>query len=201
MGILETVGGIVVALVSGAGGAVLLEVFWKPRRDRRKAATLLLAEILLNTELLLMQTRARQARPKSIPGDFHMSTLAWDTVSNALVELPAEVLKSVLLLYNRYRDLNTFVGQFAEALRDVDANEPGSAVRLRAERHSDVIIDVFNTSIDSTIDHAKKLSVTLFKIAGIKPTGEMDYEAMKAKVDRLFEEREERIRRLNQGRR
>lgn len=193
MAILIALGGIALALISGAGGSALLEMFWRPRRDQKKAATLLLAEILLDTELLFMQAHARFKNPKNIPGDFHMSTLAWDTAASAIVELPPEVLKSALLLYNRYRDMNANVAQFATAVENVERTASGSAERKRAERQADVIIDVFNTSIDSAIDHAKQFTPTLFKLAKIKPAADLDMDNLKAKVDRLIAEREDRI--------
>ena len=199
MDVLGVLGTAALAIASGAGGSALLELFWKPKRDRKKAATLLLAEILLNTELLLMQAHARFKKPKNIPGDFHMSTLAWDTAASALVELPAQTLKSVLLLYNRYHDLNGNVTLFDGALRDIESHAVGSPERQRADRRADVIVDVFNTGIDSAIDHAKKLTPELFGLAKIKPAGDVDSDKLKAKVDQLFAEREDRIRRLNQA--
>jgi hypothetical protein len=197
MEILIVLGGIALALISGAGGSALLEMFWRPRRDRKKAATLLLAEILLDTELLFMQAHARLKNPKNIPGDFHMSTLAWDTAASALVELPPGTLKSVLLLYNRYRDMNANVAQFAAAFDNIERTAPGSAERKRAERQADVIIDVFNTSIDSAIDHAKKFTPTLFKLAKLKPAADLDIDKLKSNVDRLFAERENRIKQMS----
>ena len=169
-------------------------MFWRPRRDRRKAATLLLAEILLDTELLFMQAHARFKNPKNIPGDFPMRTLAWHTAASALVELPPETLKSALLLYNSYRGMNANVAQFATALEEIERSAPDSPERKRATRQADVIIDVFNTSIDSSIDHAKKFTPTLFKLAKLKPAGDLDTDKLKAKVNRLMTEREDRIR-------
>jgi hypothetical protein len=48
-------GTIILAVLAGAGGSALLELLWKPRRDRRRAASLLIAEVAMNTELLLLQ--------------------------------------------------------------------------------------------------------------------------------------------------
>ncbi len=199
MDVLSTLGTIALALASGAGGAALLELFWKPRRDRKKAATLLLAEILLNTELLLLQAHARAKTPKRIPGDFRMSTLAWETAAQALVELPPETLKSVLLLYNRYGHLNESVTFFDAALRDIAQHSPASAEQKRAERQADVIIDVFNTGIDAAIDQAKQLTPDLFSLAKITPAGDLDTSEFGAKLEQLRKEREERIRRLSRG--
>src|SRR5438067_1384586 len=95
-------GTIVLAIVSGAGGSIVLELIWKPRRDRRRAASLLVAEVALNTELLLLHAHARTFAPKSIPADLSMSTLAWDAAAPLVSELPRERLRAVVTLYNRY---------------------------------------------------------------------------------------------------
>jgi hypothetical protein len=198
-------GTIALALLSGAGGALLLELLYKPHHERARAAALLLAEILINTEVLLLQAHARIANPKGIPGDFKMSTLGWDTAASSLRELPPSTLKSALLLYNRYHHLNSCVDLFAEALADIERypkeHDPrtGANPRQKAERQADVIIDVFNTGIDQAIDHAKELTPLLFRLAGIPekaPTAEESDFA--GKVEKLRAEREERLKRLRQ---
>jgi hypothetical protein len=40
------------SLLSGAGGALLLEVWWKPRQARKRAAVLLRAEIQENRDFI-----------------------------------------------------------------------------------------------------------------------------------------------------
>jgi hypothetical protein len=196
---LSGLGAVAIALLSGAGGSVLLEVFWRPWRARKKAAALLLSEILLNTELLLMQAHARFKNPKSIPADFHMSELGWSTAASSVVELPPKALKSALLLYMRYRDLNSNSQQYFVELQQVETSPVGSEARRKAEHRCAVIIDVFNTGIDSAIEHAKALTLTLFKLSRIKPEREMDSKALQAKVDDLLAGREERLRPPGEG--
>jgi hypothetical protein len=131
--LLPGVGTVALAILSGAGGSALLELWWKPRRDRRKAAGLLLADGLLNTELLVLQAHARFKNPRSIPADFEMSVLGWDTAGNVLSELDAELLKSLVLLYNRYRYLNKCVLLYAETLRELDSVAPTNPRCARAK--------------------------------------------------------------------
>jgi hypothetical protein len=203
MTLLEALGTVALALLSGAGGAALLDLYYKPRRDCKKAATLLLAEILINTELLLLQAHARAKNPRGIPGDFKMSTLAWDTAAPVLAELPAPVLKSALVLYNRYHYLNNCVALYKDALADIERHPPGPHggtgvdARAKAERQADLVLDVFNTGIDAAIDHAKELTPLVFALAKIDPTAPPPEQAdFQGKVDKLFAERHERLRRL-----
>src|SRR5262245_12375852 len=88
--LLSIIGPSVLAILSGAGGAALLEVYWKPRQDRRKAATVLLSEILNNTQLCLLQANARQKAPKRIPADFRLELQGWDAAQDKLSELPPD---------------------------------------------------------------------------------------------------------------
>lgn len=55
---------IVIAVLSGAGGSALLELIWKPRRDRRAAAALLYAEILQNSQMVLFWSELRKNTPR-----------------------------------------------------------------------------------------------------------------------------------------
>src|SRR5713101_1656696 len=94
---------VVLPILSGAGGAALLEVYWKPRRDRRRAAVILLSEILNNWQRCILQANARQKAPKRVPADFHIELQGWDAAQDKLSELPPDTIKSVMLLYSHFR--------------------------------------------------------------------------------------------------
>lgn len=53
--LLPGLGTVALAILSGAGGAALLELWWKPRRERRRAAALVHSD--------LMNQRAVDPRP------------------------------------------------------------------------------------------------------------------------------------------
>jgi hypothetical protein len=60
------------SLLSGAGGALLLEVWWKPRHARKRAAVLLRAEIQENRDFIQarlpeMDERTRIRRDLLLP--------------------------------------------------------------------------------------------------------------------------------------
>jgi hypothetical protein len=142
---LPGLGAALIAIISGAGGSALLELFWKPRQQRRKTATILMADILLNTELLLLQAHARTKNPKRIPDDFNVSLMGWDAASESLRELPAGLIKSLVLLYNRYRYLNATAQNFGKLLDQYELLPDTDPRKLRLQRNLDVYIDVFNT--------------------------------------------------------
>lgn len=158
-----------------------------------------MADILLNTQLLLLQAHARFKNLKSIPGDFEMSLIGWQTSASALSEMPAETIKTLVLLYNRYRYLNDRVGAFARVLQQRDALPEGDARRLQLQRELDLMIDTFNTGIDKAIEDGKAILPDLLALSGVKehPVAEEQLRNYAADVDKLFADREERIKRLN----
>ena len=195
--LLPGVGTAALAIISGAGGSALLEIFWKPRRDRRKAATLLAAEIGLNTELAILQAHARWRARRKIPGDLSFSRLAWDATTDLLRELPPDLLKRILLLYTRYEHLNYCVEDYGKTVDELQTakNDPHRENILK--HHLNSTIDVFNTALDTTIDSGKEIMPLLLKAAGIKETKDKNAPRDYAKdVDKLLREREERIRAL-----
>ena len=120
---LPGLGTALLAIISGAGGSALLDLFWKPRQERRKAAAILMADVLLNTELLLLQAHARVKNPKRIPDDFNMSLIGWDATSESLRELPAGLIKGSLIFPvedSTYSGLMRWCVQSAGTLQDLE---------------------------------------------------------------------------------
>lgn len=183
----EGAGSILLALLAGAGGSALLELLWRPRRDRRRAASLIVAEVAMNTELLLLQAHARKLNPTGIPSDLQLSTLAWAAAGELVSELPASLVRKLVLLYNQFDALNAHVQAFGTALRERDATTSGSREREKAETMLAGIIDVFNTGIDSTLDRGQEVIPELADLALVKETEEqkrqvVDYAALAAKA-------------------
>lgn len=189
-------GTVLLAVLSGAGGSALLDLYWKPRRDRLRAATLLVAEVAFNTEVPLLQAHARFKNMKSIPADFALSTLSWGAAGDLVSELPVKILRELVLLYNQFESLNRHVAAFGQYLREFEAQPIGSAAQAKAEVQVLLTNDVFNTGIDSTIDNAKALLPSLAKLAGVKrekPDEPLDLEG---RVARMIAERQERLQAL-----
>ena len=199
--LLPGIGTAVLAIISGAGGSALLELYWKPRRDRRKAAALLLSEVLLNTDLALLQAHFREKFTRKIPGDVSFSHLAWDATTDLLRELPADLLKQILLLYVRYEQLNSYVQEYGKTLDELQAAQAANNAHRETmlKGHLNSIIDAFNTALDKVIETAKDpILPQLLKLSGIKEmkTEKLPRDYM-ADVEKLLEERAERIRALS----
>ena len=177
---------VVLALLAGAGGSALLELLWRPRRDRRRAASLLLAEVALNTELLLLQAHARMKNPLGIPSDFLMSTIAWDAASGLVSELPPKDVRALVQLYAKYGALNRHVEQFDAHLEALEAASPGTKAYEDAATFVARTIDVFNTGLDSTLADGQSLLPNLIKLAEVKETPEE--KAQKTDYERLARE-------------
>lgn len=198
--LLPGVGTIALAIISGAGGSALLELYYKPRRDKKRAASLLFAENILNAQLLLLQAEARKKRPRAIPEDYRLSMFAWEASQEVIKELPTDLLKKIVLLYNHYHDLNTNVKRYATLCRELD-DVPADSERaddLRSELN--VIIDVFNTGIDKVFATCKETLRELKKVGKIvekEPEGESppDYEA---RVEKLRQQRAVRLQFLEE---
>ncbi len=163
-------GTVLLAILAGAGGSALLELLWRPRRDRRRAAVLLTAEVAMNTELLLLQAHARQLNPRGVPSDFKMSTIAWDAASNLVSELPSRLLRKVVLLYGQYDAINRNVASFGVALNEFKVAEVGSSAARDCETMVLRIIDVFNTGLDATLARGQEILPELAKLAAINET-------------------------------
>ena len=96
-----TFGTIAIALFSGAGGALLLDLYFRPRRDRKRAAVLLLSEASLNLEALLnARGYMDSGTDRGPPSDMVISRTALDLVGTAVSELPPETVDGIIITYN-----------------------------------------------------------------------------------------------------
>jgi hypothetical protein len=195
--LLPGLGTILLAILSGAGGSALLELYYKPRRDRRKAATLLAAEIGLNAELIQLQAQLRKTKPRQIGRDFSLSTAAWTASLGVVAELPPHLVKKLLVHYARVDNINESVTLYAEAVTELEALAGDSPRAGKLKVYINSIIDVFNTGLNSAFDDAKALLPDLIKVAKIpskyRKESTTDYEAS---VRQLVAEREQRLRAL-----
>jgi hypothetical protein len=168
----SSAGTILLAMLAGAGGSVLLELLWRPRRDRQRAAGLLTAEVALNTELLLLQAHARQADRFGIPADLRMSVMGWHAVAALVSELPFAENRALIHIYNQYDALNRQVEAYGIALAKHKAASAGSSEYRDSETMVLRILDVFNTGLDATLANGQRLIPGLAELAGIKETAE-----------------------------
>jgi len=199
--LLPGLGTALLAIVSGAGGSALLELYWKPRRDRQKAAVLLLAEILVNTDLALLQAHARVKLPRHISSDLSFSRLGWDATTDLLRELPPDLVKRTLLLYKRYDYLNFCVREFSTTFDELQAAKNDTERTKVLNGHLASTVDAFNIALNKAIDTAKEILPQLLKLAGIKEekTTTAPPRDYARDVEDHLRERAERIRILTGG--
>ena len=191
-------GAVLIAIASGAGGSALLELYWKPRRDGKRLAAVLYAEILQNAQFILLWTHVRHQQPRTIPADFHLSTIGFDSTSELLRELPAVQLKRVLLLYNRYQAANRQVADYAEALDEFEALKRSGEESAKVERHMDTILDTFNTGLDKAFEQSMEVVKDVIQLGRIKEKGDPeepppDY---RARVQQHMAQRRDRLEAL-----
>lgn len=165
-------GNILLAILAGAGGSALLELLWRPRRDRRRVASILTAEIALNTELLLLQAHSRSDAPLAIPSDLRMSMIAWQAAGGIISELPAPKVRQLVHLYNQYDSLNRHITAYGDALDRYRKAPSGSSEYRDSETMVLRICDVFNSGLDETLNNGQSILLPLAKIAGIRETTE-----------------------------
>lgn len=166
--LLPGLGAVLIAIASGAGGSALLELYWKPRRDRKRLAAVLYAEILQNAQFILLWTHVRHQQPRTIPADFHLSRIGFDSTSELLRELSPVQLKRVLLLYNRFQAANRQVAAYAEALDEFEALKRSGEDTAKVERHMDTILDTFNTGLDKAFEQSKEVVEEVMRLGGIR---------------------------------
>ena len=159
-----------IGIVSGAAGAALLELYYKPRRDRQTAARVLSAEIAHNTTCLLLHAHERRARPVAISADLRISRLGFDAVAGLLGEMPTAVLRSVLLLYNRYDEANRSAALYSRLLDQLEILPPDYVGRAKLEKDLKTVVDAFNTNVDISIHQGQSLLKQLVPLAKQKET-------------------------------
>lgn len=198
LSLLPGFGAVLIAIISGAGGSALLELYWKPRRDRKRLAAVLYAEILQNAEFILLWGHVRHQQPRTIPADFHLSTIGFDSTSQLLRELPPIQLKRVLLLYNRYQAANRQVAEYAGALDEFETLKRSGEDTAKIELHMDTILDTFNTGLDKTFEQSKEVVREIMVLGGITENADPqepppDY---RARVQQHMAQRRERLEAL-----
>jgi hypothetical protein len=96
-----------------AAPPVLLELWWQPRRTRRRVATLLMYEVNLNVRTMALHTYQREHHPRQVSADFRLSRLAFDAVAPEIAELPPKVASDVIALYHRFDHLHVLRETFS----------------------------------------------------------------------------------------
>jgi hypothetical protein len=92
------------SLLSGAGGALLLEVWWKPRQARKQAAVLLRAEIQENRDFIQARLPEMDERTR-IRRDLLLPKVALDAAVSDLGYFPLPLAQAVIRVYHEYEKI------------------------------------------------------------------------------------------------
>jgi hypothetical protein len=187
------VGTILLAILSGAGGSALLDLYWKPRRDRRRAAALLHADIVVNMQIIQFHAHLRKSAPRKIPQDLKLSHLGFDTAGEIVSELPTELLRPVMLLYNRFDDLNRNVELYAQGMDQLATLDASSPQRAKLQHYLNSVIDVFNTGMDKAWESCVDVGLKIEKLAAIRVDKNEPKRDFAAEADKLLRERKVRM--------
>jgi hypothetical protein len=117
-----------VSLFGGAGGALLLDVWWKPRRARHRTSVLLRAEIAVNRRAI------EDAMPETgadvqIVENFSLPVVGWDAVAGEVGELPIALAQDVIALYHLYAKIRGAYASQAETVAEYRDATKDSHVR------------------------------------------------------------------------
>lgn len=155
-----------VALFGGAGGSLLLELWWNPWRARRRVAALLAEEVNLNAQILRLHVHQRRADPGNIAADFQVMRLAFDAVAQEVGMLPAKVAGQVILTYHYFDRLNRLREMFSERLGRWREAQRTNRDDVRDLEHDAIgAVDAFHVLTDVAYKAAGELLPELLRYA------------------------------------
>src|SRR2546427_9038635 len=196
---LPGLGTVLLALFGGAAGSVLLELWWKPWRTRRRVAALLAEEVNLNAQILKLHTHLRQRDPGRISPDFQLSQLAFDAVAQEIGELPPSVAGHVILTYHRFdhlRRLREMFGERSRRWREAEARDRGDVETIMHDTLG--ALDAFNVILDTTLKEAHETLTLLQAHAPKRKRREVSDAEYAERVAASEAERLERLKHLGE---
>ncbi len=161
------------ALFGGAGAVLLWEGVLKPRREVKKVARVLAAELTLNKLLLIAHRGARKADPHGLPADFRLTRTGFDAIGDRIAELPVDLLIPTLLIYQRVDALNRVESAYGTQHKLWEATASGTAEHREAALKLESILSVFDRGLAVAIEEANKLQPLLCEAGAIgrRPKG------------------------------
>lgn len=147
-----------VSLFGGAGGALLLDLWWKPRRARQRTAVLLRAEIEANREVI------RQRLPKSeqdvgMHTDLLLPTVAWEAVATEVGELPVALADQVIRVYHQYAKIIRHDELLSESLEEYTEVESGQ--REQAQENFRVNKQALSIAMTAALELSERVLLEL----------------------------------------
>ena len=167
MGILA---GLLSGLFGGIGSVALLELWLRPRLDRKQIAAVLASEIELNEERLLVTQMVGEADSTRVLRHVHISTVALDSYRHRLASLEPEALRHVMRLYWELDRVQTTAHSASDHWELYNKADDGSPERTKRRRMINEALEVFDASIDAALLVSGQLRVVLYDLARLKPS-------------------------------
>jgi hypothetical protein len=184
---------VLLALFGGAGGSLLLDLWWKPRRTRRRVAALLMHEINVNVQAMAVHAYLREGHPRQVSADFRLSRLAFDALAAEVAELPPMVAADVIVLYHHFEHLHVLREAFSRTHAEWRAAEAtGQGDIEKRKQYCLAALDGFNVNLDETLAEARDVFARLRPHAPRLPWRELSGDELREKV--AAHERDRRAR-------
>ncbi len=138
-----------------AGATLLWDVLVKPGQEQRSLARALGAEVGFNLQLVAAHRQLLDKAPRSISGDFALSTMVFSALTPRLGQLRSVLVADLVKLYNQITALNRLVEFWSQTIDQYNDTEVTQiAVRSRLQTHLNSILGVFRSSLEETANHA-----------------------------------------------
>lgn len=95
-------------------GVLVVELLLKPAFSRKRVTRVLLSELEINARLLRRIMEHRSANPGTVSESIQISDRGWQSVAQDLHYLPTKSLNSLILLYNKYEEINQLVRDYSQ---------------------------------------------------------------------------------------
>jgi hypothetical protein len=149
----------------GIGVTLLWEAVLKPRRERRSIAKALWAEMWMNQPSIIEHQALADREPKSIPGDFSLSTIVYSALAARLSELPRDLLPLVVQTYRTFDYLNAVVRRFSVRVEKYYAEDRGAGMRAHHENHLKTMAANYRQALDQAEVLTRAAAPRLFAAA------------------------------------
>jgi hypothetical protein len=145
-------------LFGGAGGALLLELWLKPRQARQRAAVLLRAEVRKNRDLLEDRLPKLDENVR-VWRDLMLPTIALDATTDDLGHLPVELAEQVVRLYHDYEKILRAYELQVEVFNQGLGRQPDGRQQKNFEAASAALLHVMTRGITASDEVLKGLEV------------------------------------------
>jgi hypothetical protein len=152
---------VILSLMSGAGGALILDLWWKPRYARKRSAVLLRAEIQKNRDLLEDRLPFGGDRVR-IWRDFMLPRIALDATIGDLGHFPVALAEATIWLYHDYAKILRAYELQVEAFNDtIGPGEPDERTKENFRVCRTVLLQLMTRGVKASDEMIEQLDTEL----------------------------------------